>query len=141
MNKEDLPMFTGEQRTMLLYAHAALETTIKFTKGGLAALGANSKDVDRIALASVAFKKFLDDAHDRERWEFDPEFIPVAAQALAILVDKQNAQRKKVLQVGVEHPDDIDKAIELAKSIGRQLRPELFPKEEKQADVFDDGEE
>lgn len=140
MDKSDLPMFTAEQRAMLLFAHTALETTIKFTNGGLAALGAASADVKRITLQAAGFKKLLDDAHDRDRWEFEPEYIPVAAQALSILVDRQNKKRKEVMGVGVEHPDDVDKAIELAKQIGRALRPEMFPKEEKQADVFEDHE-
>lgn len=132
----DLPMFTAGQRGLLLSAHKALETTLKFTNGGLTALGANSADVKRIELAAAAWKKNLDDAHDRPRWEFDQHDTAIAAQSLAIWVDKLNIYRKEGVAKGA-NPESTDRTIEQAKELGRLMRPELFPIEPKQEGLFD----
>lgn len=131
-DSEVFSMFTGAHRALLLRAHAALEVRIKFTKGGLAALGCQSKDVQRVELASVAFKKMLDDAHDRDRWTYDKELRDIGGQALSILVDALDKVRKAQVAAGVEDPHDTDDTIALAKTVGRQLRAELFPVEPKQ---------
>lgn len=132
----DIPMFTAAQRGILLKAHDKLISTIRFTKGGLAALNANSKDVDRVALDAEKLKKFLDDAHDRDRFEFDRELIAIAAQALSIYVAKLAELRKTVAASGVA-TDDVDEIVVAATNLGRDLKPELFPVQEKTGDLFE----
>lgn len=124
--------FTAAQRTLMLRAHSALEKRIKFTNGGLAALGASSADVKRIELNAAGFKKELDDAHDREMFELPQVSRDVAVLALSILVVNLDAVRKVQLAAGVEDPEDTDATIEFAKNTGRQMKPEAFPLAEKQ---------
>lgn len=135
---EVFTMFTASHRALLLRAHKALEARIKFTNGGLTALGCSSPEVKRVELQAVELKNMLDAAHDRDGWTYDSKLRDVGAHALAILADALDKVRKTAVSVGVEDPHDIDDAIELSKTIGRQLRADLFPLPPKQGDLLDE---
>lgn len=132
----ELPMFTAHDRTVLLAAHAALLTTIKYTRGGLTALSAQSVDVARIENSAAALKKALDDAHDRDRFELDASLKDVCGLALSRLVSSLEDTKKDAVRKGVQDPKDIEATIDHANHLGRQMRPALFPQKEKQEELL-----
>ena len=134
----DLPMFTAEHRDTMLHAQKSLAKMIKSTQGGLAALGAASSDVNRIALESEQLKMHLNEQVGRERWNLDPTLKNVTAQAIGLHIGKLEKLREAQLDIGIAEPSDTDQMIDSAKQIGRSIAPARFPQDDEQTEI---GEE